>query len=128
MLRVDVDEALPQLAQRGQLHGYVVDESAALARGGDDAREGGLGGVVEVVVGEEGLQAAVREVERPLDGAAARRVLHGRPLVAGAEQQPQGAEQDRLAGARLARDDVRAGVELHFERIDQCVVFDLEAA
>ncbi len=128
VLRVDVDQPLAQLAQAGERYGYIVDEGAALARGGDDAREGGLRGVVEVVLGEEGFQTGRCEVENSFDGAVARRILRRGRIVLAAEQQAERTQQDRLAGTRLARDDVQTGIEFHRQRVDQCVVFDREAA
>ena len=128
VLRVDVEQPRPEFAQLRQLHRHVVDECPALARGGDYARQGGLRGKVEVVLLEEVLQAAACEVEEPFDRAVVRGVLPGRSVVAGPEQQPQGAEQDRLPGARLSGDDIQPGVELHFELVDQHVVFNRQTA
>ena len=91
---MDVHQAAPQLAHLRQRHGNVVHEHAALARGGDDAREGRLVGIVEVVLLEEGLQTEPRQAEGSLDGAVARRVLHGRAVVLAAQQQPEGSQQD----------------------------------
>ena len=101
MLRVDVQQACAQFAQLRQLHGYVVDEGAALARRGDHARQGRFGGVVEVVLGEKRFQAASREVEGPLHRAVARCVLHRLPVVLGSEQQAQRAEQNGFSRSCL---------------------------
>jgi len=128
VLGMDVDQAAPQFAQLRQLHRHVVDESAALARRGDDARQGRFGSVVEVVFVEERLQVAPREVENPLDRAVARRVLHRRTVVLGPQQQPESSEQDGFSGARLTRDDVQTGVQLHFELVDKRVIFDRQTA
>ena len=128
MLRVDVDELRAQLAQLRERHGHVVDEGAALARRRDDAREGALLLVVELVALEEGAQVTAREVEEPLDLAVAGRILDGRTVVLGAEQQPECAEQDGLAGARFAGDDVQMRVQLEFELLDERVVLDRKSA
>jgi len=128
VLRVDVQQACAQFAQLRQLHGYVVDEGAALARRGDHARQGRFGGVVEVVLGEKRFQAASREVEGPLHRAVARCVLHRLPVVLGSEQQAQRAEQNGFSGPGLTRDDVQVGVQLHFELVDERVVFDRQTA
>ena len=128
VLRVDVQQACAQFAQLRQLHGHVVDEGAALARRGDHARQGRFGGVVEVVFVEKTLQAAPREVEGPLHRAVARRVLHGRTVVLGPEQQAQSSEQDGFSGSGLTRDDVQVRVQLHFELVDERVVFDRQTA
>ena len=128
MLRVDVDELRPQFAQLGELYGYVVDEGAALARRRDDARQRALLLVVELVLLEEGTQVAAREVEEPLDPAVAGRILDGCAVAPGAEQQPQGAEQYRLSGARFAGDDVQMRVQLEFELLDERVVLDRKSA
>ena len=128
VLRVDVQQACAQFAQLRQLHGYVVDEGAALARRGDHARQGRFGGIVEVVLGEKRFQAASREVEGPLHRAVARCVLHRLPVVLGSEQQAQRAEQNGFSGPGLTRDDVQVGVQLHFELVDERVVFDRQTA
>ena len=124
MLRVDVQQACAQFAQLRQLHGYVVDEGAALARRGDHARQGRFGGIVEVVLGEKRFQTASREVEGPLHRAVARCVLHRLPVVLGSEQQAQSTEQDGFAGSRLTRDDVQVRVQLHFELFDKRVILN----
>ena len=128
VLRVDVQQACAQFAQLRQLHGYVVDEGAALARRGDHARQGRFGGIVEVVLGEKRFQTASREVEGPLHRAVARCVLHRLPVVLGSEQQAQRAEQNGFSGPGLTRDDVQAGIEFDFERIDEDVVADRQTA
>ena len=128
VLRVDVDELRAQLAQLRERHGHVVDEGAAFARRRDDAREGALLLVVELVALEEGAQVTAREVEEPLDLAVAGRILDGRTVVLGAEQQPECAEQDGLAGARFAGDDVQMRVQLEFELLDERVVLDRKSA
>ena len=124
MLRVDVQQAGPDLAQLRERYGYVIDERPALARRGDDACQGGFRGVFEVVLSEELLQFRPCEGECPFDRAVACGVLHGRAVVLGAQQQPEGAEQNRLSGAGLARDDVQVRVQFQFELVDKRVVFD----
>ncbi len=128
VLRMDVDEPCAQFAQLRQLHGQVVDERTAFARRGQYAREDGLRRVVEVVFLEKGFQPEPVEVESALHHAVARRILDGRKVAAGAQQQPQRTQQDGFSGARLARDDVQPGVGLQNERVDQRVVFDRETA
>ena len=128
VLGVNVDQACPQFAQLRQLHRDIVDESAAFARRGDDAREGRFGGVVEVVLVEERLHVAPRQVENPFDRAVARRVLHRRTVVLGPQQQSEGSEQDGFSGSRLTRDDVQVRVQLHFELVDKRVIFDRQTA
>ena len=44
------------------------------------------------------------------------------------QQEAQRAEQDRLSGACLTRDDVQTGVQLHFELVDKRVIFDRQTA
>ena len=59
------------------------------------------------------------------------RVLAGADEVArraAAEQQADGLDQDRLAGAGLAGQDVEAGVELDLDRVDDREVRDAEEA
>ncbi len=124
MLRVDVQQAGPDLAQLRERYGYVIDERPALARRGDDACQGGFRGVFEVVLSEELLQFRPCEGECPFDRATACGVLHGRAVVLGAQQQPEGSEQNRLSGAGLARDDVQVRVQFQFELVDKRVVFD----
>ena len=128
VLRMDIHQAGAHLAELAERYGHVVDEGAALARRGDDPGQGRLCGVVEVVFGEIGFQSASLQVEGPLYRAVARGVLHGRSVVLGPQQQPEGAEQNRLAGTRFARDDVQVRVQLHFEFVDERVVFDRESA
>ena len=126
VLRMDVDQACAQFAQRGQLYRYVVDERAAFARRGDYAREGGLRGVVEVVFFEEIFEPAPLKVERSFHHAVARRVLDGRNVAPCAQQQPERPQEDRFSGSRLARNDVQMRVGLQRQRVDQCVVFNRE--
>ena len=47
---------------------------------------------------------------------------------AAAEQQADGLDEDRLAGAGLARQDVQAGVELDLDRVDDREVPDAQEA
>ena len=106
----------------------TASSSSMAARRGDHARQGRFGGVVEVVLGEKRFQAASREVEGPLHRAVARCVLHRLPVVLGSEQQAQRAEQNGFSGPGLTRDDVQVGAQLHFELVDERVVFDRQTA
>ena len=124
MLGVYVDQVGAEFAQLRELDWNVVDEGAALAGRGYHARNVRFGSIVEVVLVEERLHAAVRKVESPFDHAVARRVFHGRAVVLGSEQQAQSTEQDGFAGSRLTRDDVQVRVQLHFELFDKRVILN----
>ena len=69
-----------------------------------------------------------REVEKPIDHAVAGRILEGRAVVLVAQQKAERTQQDGLSGSRFARDDVQMRVELHFEPVDQGVIFDGKTA
>lgn len=88
----------------------------------------GFVGIVQVVGLEKGAQTVGGDVEHPFDHAVALRVAQRSTLVLVAQQQPQRPQQDRLSGARLTRDDVQAGIEFDFERIDEDVVADRQTA
>ena len=124
VLGVYVDQAGAEFAQLRELDWNVVDEGAALAGRGYHARNVRFGSIVEVVLVEKRLHAAVRKVESPFDHAVARRVFHGRAVVLGSEQQAQSTEQDGFAGSRLTRDDVQVRVQLHFELFDKRVILN----
>ena len=91
----------------------AVDERAAAALRGD-------------LAADEQLFAAA--LEDRFDG---RGVLAGADEVArgaAAEQQADGLDEDRLAGAGFAGQDVQAGVELDLDRVDDREVLDAKEA
>ena len=122
---MDVDEPCAQFAQLRQLHGQVVDERTAFARRGQYAREDGLRRVVEVVFLEKGFQPEPVEVESALYHAVARRILDGRKVAAGAQQQSQRPQQDGFSGARFTSHDIKTGMKHNVYRVNQGVVGDM---
>ena len=120
VLGVDVYESRAQLTQCGHLDGGVVDEGTALAGGRELAAKYALLAVeVELMALEEVVHAIAREVELGLDDTACGPGLHHAGLGTLAEQQPDGSEEDALAGTRLAGNDGEAPLEAYVERGDE---------
>ena len=114
VLAVQIDQDAGQLAERRAGGERAVDEGAAAALRRDLAPQDHF--------------PAVRRVE---DGLDRRRVLPGPDEVgrgAAADQQPDGADEDGLAGAGLAGQDVQAGLELELEAVDDGQIADGEEA
>ena len=128
-LRLDLDQPFACLAQQADAGRLVVDEGAAPAVGVDDAaqhqrvalaRDPGLGEerAHRVVRRQRELRAHHRLLGAGADEAAFR---------AHAERQPQRVEQDRFAGAGLARQHAQAGPQAEIEPVDQHDIADGEA-
>ena len=104
MLSVEVHEGAEAFLERGGRDELVVEERAAAALGRNLAPDDDL--------------TAVGRLEDRLDRG---RGLAGADEVgrrAAADEQTNRLDDDRLAGARLAREDVEAGLELDLERLD----------
>ena len=126
MLRMDIDQTHAQLAQNALTHGQIVDIRARFTRRGDHTTNGQRGVIVEIVLVEETLQTVALDIEHALDHAVTTLVTHRTTLGLIAEQQTERTEQDRLAGTRLTCDDIERAIELHFEAIDQHIIFNRE--
>ena len=113
VLPVQLDQTPGEILERAGRGERAVDEGAAASLGRDFAANQQL------------LPAAV---EDRFDG---RRVLAGPHEVARrspAEQQADGFDQNRLAGAGFARQDVQARVEFDLDRVDDGEVPDAKEA
>ena len=126
MLAVYVHEHPPQLAQGGEGHGTVVDEGAAFSGGGDLATEDAVAVVVvEVLFLEEWPHVIFAEVEVCLHDAPVAPRLDGLGVGSLAQEEPQGAEDDALAGSRFTGDDGETSLEGDVELVDEGEVLDV---
>ena len=130
VLAVEVDELFADVLQLRERRGPAVDPGAAPALRIERAAQQHLAvGRAEVVRGEP--RGDARDVVRFEDGGELR-ALRTRPklaeLEAIAEQQGEGVEQDRLAGAGLAGQHREAAVELEIERFDDDEIADGQEA
>ncbi len=123
---MDIDQAHAQLTQHALTNGQIVHIRARFTRRCDHTTNGQRGVVVEVVLVEKLLQAIALDIEHAFDHAVTALVAHSTTLGLIAKQQPERTEQDRLAGTRLTRDDIERAIELHFEAIDQHIIFNRE--
>src|SRR5690606_11939991 len=130
VLPVEVYRVGGHLAEDVERGGGVVDEGAA-ARGRDLAAddEDALRARLDLVGAQERRQPPlVGVVEDPLDDGLPGAGADGLRARAVTEEQPEGADEDALPRARLARDDVEPAVELDLELLDEGVVADAEAS
>ena len=108
VLPVHVDEAAAGLAQRAAGREDAIDQGAAAALGGDFAAHDHLAAVV-------GLED---RFDARLVFARAHEVGRG----TAADEQADGAHQDALAGAGLAGEDGKAGLEFQLQPVDDSEV------
>jgi hypothetical protein len=123
-LTVDLGQVAADLAQLGDGHQLTVDLGAVASGGVDPARDQELGGTVGIgrVVAEHLVDAAEdgrRELEDALDAHALGAGPHHLARPAATEQQRQRLQQQALARARRAGDDVEPGGEADLGRLDQ---------
>ena len=105
VLRMDIDQAVSQFLQDGKRYGRIVDKSSRLAGSEQFAPEDTGGRIkLQVVVEEEAVELIFRDVESRLDDTFAGTFLYAFVIGSLSEHQTQGAEDDRLSGAGLARD------------------------
>ena len=110
VLAVDVDEPRGELAEPADRDEHAVDEGLARALVGDRALDEEL---AVLGLGQAGqVEGLARHVEDGLDEGLgfARPDELGRSLLA--QDEADGVDDDGLAGARLARQDGEAGVEI----------------
>ena len=112
VLPVQIDERAGGLAQRRARDERAVDEGAAASLRRDLAADDHL--------------AAVRLLEHRLDGGGLFAGPDELGAGAAADEQADGADEDGLAGAGLAGEDVEAGREFELESIDDGEVGDAE--
>jgi hypothetical protein len=120
VLPVEVDEQSTDLREDRRTHRGAVDPGPRAAVRDDLALEHDqrLVGVDAPFVEQRGDLRALGDVEHSLDRGAVRAgpdEIRARALP---EQQAQRAHDDRLAGARLARQHVEPGPERQRERLD----------
>ena len=114
-----------QLLEDGDRGGLIVDEDAGLAGREDLAAKNDLVGVGVEAVGFEGGGEGFRiGVEESSDDGAVAAVANdvGRRFFA--EEQGEGVDEDGLASAGFAGQEVKAGAALHDHVVDDGVVFD----
>src|SRR3982751_3392415 len=110
VLAVEVDELPPDLSEHRRRHRCAVDPGATTAIGGNLTFEHQRV-VVDVdatLVRQRRDSLYLRDVEYSLDGRLVRARANEVGARALAEQKSERADDDRLAGARLARQDVES--------------------
>jgi hypothetical protein len=122
MLAMDLDKHPAQFAQGGGGRRLVVDEGAAAAigldRAADHQRLAGL--MLQPILLEQREGGVIgREIEGGRYRGLRRAIADEAAVGAGAERQAQCVEQDRFAGAGLARQRAEARPEFQIERLDQ---------
>jgi len=115
VLAVDVGEQGGEFPEQGSRHRPAADKGARFAAGEDFALDEQLsvfgfeaGGVEQAA--DRALVAHFEDTGHASAGFAGANHVGG---CAPAEQEAQGVDDDRLAAARLAGQQVQAGVELH---------------
>ncbi len=125
VLAVDLDQRRAERPQRLHAHRLVVDEGAGAPVGKLRAAQDQFVVRLNAVVGGE---RADRMVARQLEGGGHLPLLgavaHQGGVAARAERQRKGVEQDRLAGAGLAREHGKPVGKIDVEPIDQDDVAD----
>jgi len=121
MLAVDIDQVLARRLELLDGGSAAVDEGARAAAGFDHAAQQQHAllprQIVLVQQGDQFGQAVERELGRHF--RALRAFAHHAGLGALAQDQGKGIEQDRLAGAGLAGEHGKSGMEVQVEAIDQ---------
>ena len=127
VLRVDVDQVAAGLFEYSHGHGRVVDECAAFSPGVHLAAYDALVAVkVDVVFRKEGFQIQSAGIECRFHATFLRSGLDGLCVGPLSEQQAQSAQDDALAGARLARDDGKALRKVDIQPAYECVIADMQ--
>ncbi len=127
VLPVDVDEIGANLAQDGQCDVAAVDERCAAARPRELPRDDELFvRVVDGLLRQELVQAErlVLEREYRLNAQPVAARAHHVGRHARAEHGAERVDEDRLARAGLAGQDIEARLELHLHVLEQCEVPD----
>jgi hypothetical protein len=106
VLRVDVHEVRPNLTQSLQRHRCVVDKSPRLARRADFTPQNALRIIVQVFRLKNILKLVVFDIELPFNHALALGVEEHSRVGPVAEQQPNGAEHNRLARPRFTGNNI----------------------
>ncbi len=127
-LLVHVDQRLCQGAQHLQVDGRVVDEGARFAGRQQLAPDDARFFVIEIVGFEKLLQAVLADVEGGLDDALAVGIVQGLEVGPLAHDEAQGAQQDGLAGPRLARDNGQPFRKRNFQLLNEGVIGNLEVS
>ena len=120
VLAVDFDQRRAERAEHLNADRLIVDERPRPAVGELHATQDQFAIAVEIVVGEDAARRMTRrKFERGGDltvlGAGARQ----RRVAAGAKREREGVEQDRFAGAGLARKRGKPGAEIDVQPVDQ---------
>ena len=128
MLTVDVDKPPAQLPQDGGSGRHPVDTAGALALGGDlTAEQQGLRALIACLF--EAVENSRRHVlERGPDDGLGRAGAHEILGSAVAQNGVDGVDEDGFACARLTGQDVEALFEMDVCFLDNCNIFDLQAA
>ena len=152
-LAVDVDQRPGDVGQQLQADGTAIDAADVAARGAHFARQRHAGRVVGVIQpfsreqfvdverrtfavvpsirgrgrgGRGEIVGRCRQQEERLNRGNLRAGAHPLAACAVAQQQPHGVDDDRLARARLAREDVQPGAEGEVQFVDDCKIADVQ--
>src|SRR5687767_3313070 len=115
VLSVELDESLRHIAQRARGRQRTLDERSAPPLAGD-------------LPSEDHLVPVGRVLEDGFDGGLELASPHQIGGRTGPQQEPDSLHEDRLAGARLTREDVEPRVELDLDGFDDSQVPDAEEA
>ena len=128
VLTVDVDKPPAQLPQDGGSGRHPVDTAGALALGGDlTAEQQGLRALIACLF--EAVENSRRHVlERGPDDSLGRAGAHEILGSAVAQNGVDGVDEDGFACARLTGQDVEALLKVDIGFLDNCNIFDLQAA
>ena len=128
VLAVHLDQQAADLAHQAGADRLVVDEAARATVGADHAAQHQVVLRRDAVLGEQCLdRIARRGREHGADACLRGAPTHQIAVRPAAQRQSQGIEQDRLAGAGLAGQHAKAGLEREVEPLDQDDVADREA-
>ena len=128
VLAVDVDETAAELPQHRRCGGHPIDAAAALALGGDLAAEHQRRGALVPGLFQT-VQHCLRHIvkggpDHGLGRAGAHKVLGG----AVAQNGIDGVDEDGFARTRLACQHIQAFFKVNVGFLDDCHIFNLEAA
>ena len=127
MRAVKIDEVVAETLERGEGGGAAVDELPVGPGSGEDALDEKLALLARLdpLRLQLGIQrGGLTDIEAGLDGATVGSGAEEGLVGAVAEDELEGAHDDRFSGAGLARDGDKAGRNRPGEVFDQCEIPD----
>ena len=120
VLAVDFDQRRAERAEHLNADRLIVDEGPRAAVGELHAAQDQFVIAVEIVVGEDAARRMIRrKLERGGDLTVLGAVARQRRVAARAKRERKSVEQDRFAGAGLARKRGKPGAEIDVQPVDQ---------